>query len=650
MAGFIIPVTTWLVGIIVILLFLYLISRHNLWIRKYGLTLFLVFWFLGFTTYFVGYFFGIDMGKNRLFHALSSLFSAIFSSGRIVAMELDLKETGILAEYELYQALCITIIFSAMLLLAATVLANIGGGVIGRIRLVFLKTIGTRHNIYLLYGLRRETVYLAGDIHRRNPKATILLLHDRSDNPSEEDGHRKILENDLFQYGAAKVYFTSEKSLHFLMRIAQKCRKHTFLILMDALCQKNTLLLEKLNLPSMQKSIPRMHFYVLYEKEISECIAQEKDLMQWDIHWISPGELAARQALMMPAFLDICPSGECTFGRACRNLLLVIVGYSETSEELSRYLSSCVQTAGMTTRLLLFDKEIRTKTAYFRFSNPELYKAVSLDLSDIEPGSLEFYEFFAKSENCPDGIFFAGEDERLNTLYAFRLRKILQSPGGHQIPIFVRKASSQDHQRAFVLSGLRSFGCMEQIYSYDVLINEELDALAKAVHWHYQIYNQTGKDMELAWKQASLYEKMSSRALAIHIPWKLECAGFQKVPGPWDDTYERELERSPALMENLSIGEHLRWNAFLLASGWKTVSPNALPAGQRKDPSNRLHVCLVPWEELKDVGKYYQCDFQALDMHFVKSLGQILQNAGYTIRRCSPRQGSQLPAESETDT
>lgn len=634
MTGFIIPFVTWLAGIIAVLAFLYFMSRHNLWIRKYGLTLFLAFWFLGFTVYFVGYFFGIEAGGHRLFHALSSLFSAIFSSGRIVAMELDLKETGILAEYELYQALCITIIFSAMLLLAATVLANIGGGVIGRIRLVFLKTIGTRQNIYLLYGLRRETVYLAGDIHRRNPKATILLLHDRSENPSGEDGNRKILENDLFQYGAAKVSFTSEKPLLFLIHIARKCRKQAFLILMDTPCQKNASFLEKLDLPSVEKSVPGLHLYVLYEKEINECIAQEEALMEWDIHWISPGELAARQALMTPAFLDICPAGECSFGRAGRNLSLAVVGYSETAEELCRYLSSCVQTAGMTVNLLLFDEGIRQKTAYFRFSNPELYKAVSLNLSGIEPGSFEFYEYFSKKENCPDGIFFAGENESRNTLYAFRLRKLLHCPGNRQIPVFVLKASSQEHQRAFALSNLQSFGCMEQIYSYDVLINEELDAIAKAVHWHYQIYNGTGKDMELAWKQASLYEQMSSRALAIHIPWKLKCAGFQKVPGPFDDTYERELESNPSLLENLSIGEHLRWNAFLFASGWQTISPGALPAGARKDAQRKLHTCLVSWEKLKDVGEYYQYDFQALDKHFVKSLAQILKNAGYAIRRC----------------
>ncbi|MDE6202694.1 MAG: hypothetical protein K2G19_04385, partial [Lachnospiraceae bacterium] len=531
-----------------------------------------------------------------------------------------------------------TVIFSAMLLLAATVLANIGGGVIGRGRLVFLKTIGTRQNIYLLYGLRRETVYLAGDIHRRNPKATILLLHDRSENPSAEDGNRKILENDLFQYGAAKVSFTSEKPLLFLIRIARKCRKQTFLILMDTVCQKNTAFLEKLNLPSINKSVPGLHLYVLYEKEINECIAQEDTLLEWDIHWISPGELAARQALMTPAFLDICPARECSFGRVSRNLSLAVVGYSETAEELCRYLSSCVQTAGMTVSLLLFDREIGQKTAYFRFSNPELYKAISLNLSGIEPGTVEFYEFFSQKENCPDGIFFAGENENQNILYAFRLQKLLHCHKDRQIPIFVQKTSSHEHQRAFELSNLQSFGCMEQIYSYDVLINEELDAIAKAVHWHYQTYNKTGKDMELAWRQASLYEQMSSRALAIHIPWKLKCAGFEKAPGSFDDAYERELADNPALMENLSIGEHLRWNAFLFASGWKTVSPGTLPAGARKDACKKLHVCLVSWEELKAVEEYYQYDFQELDKHFVKALAQILQNAGYSIKRCQEPQ------------
>lgn len=632
MEEIIIPFITWIIGIAAILLFLYFISRHNLWIRKYGLTLFLAFWFLGFTIYFIGYFFGSEITDHRLFHAISSLFSSIFSSGRIVTMEIDLKETGRFSEYKVYQTACVTIIFSAILLLATTVLANIGGGIIGRIRFIFLQTIGTRQNVYLIYGLCRETVYMAGDIHRQDPKATILLLHDRNENTGKEEDCRKVLENDLFQHGAAKLSFTSEKPLPFLMRIAMKCRKQTFLLLMDCVCWKNTSLLGKLNLPSLE-AIPQLHLYILYEKGISECIAQESALQEWDIHWISHEELAARQVLMTSSFLDICPVCDGSCGRADQELKLAVVGYSQTAEELCRYLASCVQTAGMTVSLLLFDKKIQSKTAYFRVSNPEISKAASVVLMDMEPDSLEFYEFFQTEQNHPDGIFFAGDDEKHNTLYAFQLRELMQRCTNRNIPFFVLRNSIQEEHRAFELSGFQSFGCMEQIYSYDVLIGEELDTIAKAVHRYYKVFYGEDGDMQLLWKQASLYEKMSSRALAIHIPWKLKCAGFQKVPGKPDNTYDEELVNNPELMENLSIGEHLRWNAYLFAEGWKMAAPEELPSNRNKDKKRKLHACLVSWEELVTVGTHYNVDYQHLDRHFIKSLAQILQNAGYTIQK-----------------
>ena len=47
----------WIMGFFILAGVLYFISRHNLWFRKYGLTLFLGLLVMGFTFYFTGYFF-----------------------------------------------------------------------------------------------------------------------------------------------------------------------------------------------------------------------------------------------------------------------------------------------------------------------------------------------------------------------------------------------------------------------------------------------------------------------------------------------------------------------------------------------------------------------------------------------------------------
>lgn len=387
----------------------FFISRNNLWFRKYGITLFFIFWFLSFTVYFGGYFLGSELVGNRFFHAFSSLFSAIFSSSRIMAMELDLKETGRLAEYEVYQVLCSTIVFVAILLLGTTLLSNIGGSVIGRIRLLFLETIGTRRNVYLIYGLSRETVYLTGDIRRCDAKATILLLQSRSEN-GEEKEQQETWQNDAFQYGASKVFLSSEKPLNFLMHVAKKCRLNTYVILMNPVRWKNTSMLRNFCSSKDSQKIAKIHFYVLYDRSKSERIAQIKGLREWDIHWISKEEMSARQVLLSPSFLEVFPSADCHNGRIGRELRLAVVGYSDTAEELVCYLSSCIQTAGMRICIEWFDTEICSKTAYLRVSRPELFKAVSLELLEEEPGSMEFYQYFMENDHLPDGIFLVCDE------------------------------------------------------------------------------------------------------------------------------------------------------------------------------------------------------------------------------------------------
>lgn len=629
---FIFSLLTWLTGIAVILLFLFFISRNNLWFRKYGLTLFFVFWFLSFTVYFGGYFLGGGSGENRFFHAFSSLFSAIFSSSRIMAMELDLNETGRFAEYEVYRVLCSTIVFAAILLLGTTLLSNIGGSIIGRIRLLFLETIGTRRNVYLVYGISREAVYLISDIRRRDKKATVLLLQDRSED-GEQKERQEVWQNDAFQYGASKVLISSEKPLDFLVHVTGRCRRHTYVILMDPIRWKNTAMLQSFCSSKDSQKTAGIHFYVLYDRPKSERIAQIKGLQEWDIHWISKEEMSARQALLSPSFLNVFPAADCCKGCIGRALRLAVIGYSGTAEELFCYLSSCIQTAGMRICIDWFDTGIGSKTAYFRIGRPELFKAVSLVLSEKEAGSMEFYQYFMEKEHLPDGIFLVQEEGEKNVDLAFKMREFFRKQGQEHIPIFARMDSILADREALEASGIDSFGCMEQIYSYDVLIGEKLDAVAKAVHCYYEnFYGKIG-DMESFWKKATLYEKQSSRAHAVNIPWKLKSVGFRMAEGMRDDAFEKELADDPQLLNNLSVGEHLRWEARLFLEGWKTARPGELAPKQRKDNIKKLHACLVPWEELEQVENCYGVRYRDLDKHLVEALPDILQKVGCRIQK-----------------
>ena len=621
----------WLMGFFILAGVLYFISRHNLWFRKYGLTLFMGLLVMGFTVYFTGYFFGNISGGSSLLHATGSVFLALFSSGRIMVMELDIGETGSLYMNELYRMIYGIVMFAAMVMLAAMVLANIGGGILGRIRLIFIKAVGTRKNLYFFYGLNRDTVELVSDIHRKDPSGTLFLLSIR-DEEYREEKERRDLENEAFQSGAFKIVFNPERSLRFLIRAAQKCKGETHVLCMKQERWKNELLVRRLC--EEAEKTDRLHLYAFYENEKSGKISEDEVYRKSDVHWTQPEELAARGLLLSPDFLKIFPDERCAEGRIDSELRLAIAGYSAANEVLCRYLICGVQAAGLRLRIQFLGtaEEMRKETAFFFRANPMLSLAAEMDLTGIEPGSEDYYHYLLDEKECPHAVFFIGKDMDENVGSALKTAEFLER-NGKSLTMFVKAESAGVDRCVLERSGVVVFGCREQVCSYDVLIGEKLDAIARSVHMYYQRFYGVDGDAHTLWNQAGVYEKMSSRAMTLHIKWKARCAGFDLIPGRPDGRYERMTAADEKLTENLSIGEHRRWQAYLVTEGWKSARPEELPVGKNKDTLTRRHACLVPWEKLPEVSGFYGIDYQYLDRLFVCSLEKIAGEAGYALKR-----------------
>jgi len=71
-----------------------------------------------------------------------------------------------------------------------------------------------------------------------------------------------------------------------------------------------------------------------------------------------------------------------------------------------------------------------------------------------------------------------------------------------------------------------------------------------------------------------------------------------------EEEFRNIFAENPVLQENLGKTEHLRWNSFHYASGWVKKPMNEITGQKpRADEINKVHPCLVPWEELPVVGK-----------------------------------------------
>ncbi|MBF0103073.1 MAG: hypothetical protein HQK77_19415 [Desulfobacterales bacterium] len=163
---------------------------------------------------------------------------------------------------------------------------------------------------------------------------------------------------------------------------------------------------------------------------------------------------------------------------------------------------------------------------------------------------------------------------------------------------------------------LTQFASHESICSIDVVINERLDNMAKAVNDYYaKRYNGS------KWKDLTMFHKESSRANAEHINTKLYLLGLKAVETQNTATHEgvSKEKYEELLVENielLSKVEHLRWNAFHYLNGWKYAT--------ERDNNKKFHNCLTEWDNLSEKDKQK-------DRDTLINIPQILEEGGYQL-------------------
>lgn len=89
-------------------------------------------------------------------------------------------------------------------------------------------------------------------------------------------------------------------------------------------------------------------------------------------------------------------------------------------------------------------------------------------------------------------------------------------------------------------------------------------------------------------------------------------------PKPLDTGAIQLPERLEDLLEHLAQNTHEVWAAQRLKDGWNY--------GDERDDSERLHPCLVPYEELPEEEKEY-------DRNTAREVLKAILAAGFTIER-----------------
>lgn len=177
----------------------------------------------------------------------------------------------------------------------------------------------------------------------------------------------------------------------------------------------------------------------------------------------------------------------------------------------------------------------------------------------------------------------------------------------------------QDGRGSGLSDHVHAFGMKEDVFTWDVLLHESEDKLARAFHEDYQAQRAAegipDKDNP-HWEELTEDLKDSNRQAADHLAAKLRALGYHDEPLTRDKHRIEKFEVEDLLL--LAKMEHARWRAERWLAGWKP--------GPVRDTKNKISDCLVPWDDLP-------LDRQKRDREQIAAIPEALYRIGRGIYR-----------------
>lgn len=319
------------------------------------------------------------------------------------------------------------------------------------------------------------------------------------------------------------------------------------------------------------------------------------------------------------------------------------LGFGDTGQDVFRFVyefSAFVGTDGrkMPVRHVVIDHRMDELKANLFRRMPVLRtdnSEVELVRDDVHTQS--FWERLAGLVDSLNYVVIAlGDDDTDITLavdiyqYVVRHRK----GGLDRFGIFVRSYSAENEMRlkriaAFCRDTIVVFGTMEDIYSKQMIVDNGLTQLARKFYGNYnrvmgfdgptwderreQCRQSTEADILMLRKQSLHRKEFQDMENSLHCYTKrmlMDASYLQEpLPVPEDFTFvsATDVDEADAMrrrcLTNLSIGEHLRWNASHQMLGYMGMTVDevrVLPPNTSCDEKVKKHKYLVDWNSLPE--------------------------------------------------
>ncbi len=279
-----------------------------------------------------------------------------------------------------------------------------------------------------------------------------------------------------------------------------------------------------------------------------------------------------------------------------------------------------------------------------------LKEAPEADRYDLQVKDCVYGKEADAIEGRPDVVFVLYEDDEQAYDSAMRIRRDLSARSEDlSCPKILCHVSDSDMHKIIKEKDIILFGDIRKTFSYDKLINPDLEKAAKRVHLSYLSVIRSDNDEKKAdeiLEKSGFYQyqnQESSFAEALALRYKERyILQFREDDSISDKEFIEEWLKDEDNLQKMADAEHDRWTAYQRMHGWRRADEKQTAAIMKKyegrranDPELKLHPALVDNEELAAVEKMvdglYQEHGSDNRAHYLESDRGIIEKLTYIL-------------------
>ena len=540
---------------------------------------------------------------------------------------------------------------------ASALLATLGKEIIRKLRYRF----HSYNDIYLFYHINEDSLRLAQE-SAENRAIRIVFIDEAGDSEKEDkvrDIGGFIIDEEAFNFDDKGKWMRfagiHKNDRHILRIICLSDDDPGNKAFLHIIRRK----LRKAGIPPRQVNISvRTTMFLQYSFLMN---SSDPCGETYNIHVFTPWKMTARLLMTMaPLYRTIRFDRNC---HADRDINILILGFGHMGQEMYRELIMNGQFPGSRFRAVIADRKTEACRSQFMADYPYIPKAYETEFRKMEIPSEEFTEMLTESLSEFNYIAVccgsASENDHVVEIirqyqYSHPQKKkdscilVQCHASGGMIYDCVTDEKCEKVVAPFapMPSYISDYDRIHDI-GFESLTDENVlrgraDRMAYAVNSVYA--QEAGTDPDVSWLRLDYYSRSSSRASADFVQAMLAAAGIESDKA--DEAYFDKLKKeNPELLTEMGKLEHLRWNAFQIASGVLPMTDEEMEAraskGEKKIQKDipawiigGRHACIRDWDELDGLSEEYArltgtpTDYKQMDINNVLNIPKILSIYG----------------------